>query len=587
MTEVDPIILVSVSAAVIVGLAAIVFCNTNNKKAQKSPNLNVAANKENLNASSDSKTPKKKNKSKAKKVAVVQEVAQSSDSETPTTPPGVVAVDTEFELEVTTKKSKTKSKSSKKNKNADIVPSVVTTPKVVVDVSHEEDSREKIEVDKVNASVPESKNSEILYSFTDLSSAKFSLSPAQDVNSVEDWATVEIKKPKLSKKTPSSSSVKATEPSTTIDAETQSSSSSLLAPVAPIDRVTQTITVEAKKIGAVIGPKGKFKIAIQEALDVEIVFPKSSTKESTEPAEVSVIGAAENVPKAIKAIQDLVTKGFSAIIEGEDFRETLVSVPSSFLSDIIGKGGANIKAIQEKLQVRVTIPPTPVLNNKSDNKVTNVKIAVSGQKESVIKTKALIKELVQFYHTPITHPGYEHVEMDVEPQYFNYIIGAKGSEIKHIQGNFKVSVHVPSTDSVCKNLLIVGLPNNIEGARKYVLKIIDNVDQGRRKANEVNKEWMQGDPVNESNNSTSPEITTSTVTGANGEATTRTNEVWFEDLLLNAKRVPGSTIHKPSSNLNPSQTAAIPGPAPTAATATDVQANSKWTSNLLSSNDGW
>ena len=115
------------------------------------------------------------------------------------------------------------------------------------------------------------------------------------------------------------------------------------------------------------------------------------------------------------------------------------------------------------------IPPQGGKDDKA-----NVKIAVSGMKDNVIKTKQLIKELIQYYHTPITHPGFEHIEMEVAPQYYNYIIGAKGSEIKHIQANFKVQVHIPNAETVCKGVLIVGLPINIESARKYILKISRN-----------------------------------------------------------------------------------------------------------------
>jgi hypothetical protein len=68
----------------------------------------------------------------------------------------------------------------------------------------------------------------------------------------------------------------------------------------------------------------------------------------------------------------------------------------------------------------------------------NVKITVAGNKDKVVIAKALILELTTYYHTTVTHPGHIHVEMDVPSALFNYIIGARGSEIKHIQGNFKV-----------------------------------------------------------------------------------------------------------------------------------------------------
>jgi hypothetical protein len=106
-------------------------------------------------------------------------------------------------------------------------------------------------------------------------------------------------------------------------------------------------------------------------------------------------------------------------------------------------------------------------------------------KDNVIRAKALIKELIQYYHTEITHPGIVHEELDIPTSYYNYIIGAKGSEIKHIQANFKVSVHIPNLESINKNVVVVGMPTNVESAKKYMLKIIDNVINGVKK--ETNK----------------------------------------------------------------------------------------------------
>lgn len=150
------------------------------------------------------------------------------------------------------------------------------------------------------------------------------------------------------------------------------------------------------------------------------------------------------------------------------------------LPEIIGKGGSNLRAIQDQLQVRITVPTTSSSSStKINEEVKNVKIGISGMKDNVIKAKAIIKELLLYYHTPITHPGVVHEELDIPSNYYNHIIGSKGSEIKHIQGNFKVSVHIPNLDSVNKNVVIVGSPPNVENARKYILKVIDNVIQGR------------------------------------------------------------------------------------------------------------
>ena len=90
----------------------------------------------------------------------------------------------------------------------------------------------------------------------------------------------------------------------------------------------------------------------------------------------------------------------------------------------------------------------------------------------------------------MTHPGQIHVEMDVPAALYNYVIGARGSEIKHIQNNFKVSVHIPNADTVAKNVLVVGDPVGVKGAEKYIQKIIDQALADKAAAEKMNDAWV-------------------------------------------------------------------------------------------------
>jgi hypothetical protein len=67
-----------------------------------------------------------------------------------------------------------------------------------------------------------------------------------------------------------------------------------------------------------------------------------------------------------------------------------------------------------------------------------VKILLAGNRDKIAVARSLILDLCKYYYTPITHPGMTHVEMTIDPRYYNYVIGSKGSEIKHIQANYKV-----------------------------------------------------------------------------------------------------------------------------------------------------
>ena len=144
-----------------------------------------------------------------------------------------------------------------------------------------------------------------------------------------------------------------------------------------------------------------------------------------------------------------------------------------YLPEVIGKQGCCIKAIQDHFGVRLNVPP-----GASREDSTNVKIGIAGPVEKVILAKALIKEIAMYYHSEVTHPGVVHAEMpDIPSISYNLIIGSKGSEIRHIQANFKVTVQIPNANSNCKNLLVIGPPSNVEAAAAYIRKIVKQSQQ--------------------------------------------------------------------------------------------------------------
>jgi polyribonucleotide nucleotidyltransferase len=116
-----------------------------------------------------------------------------------------------------------------------------------------------------------------------------------------------------------------------------------------------------------------------------------------------------------------------------------------------------------------------------------VKVTMAGNKDKVAHAKAIVTELMTYYRSSVTHPNAIHIEMNVPTALYNYIIGARGSEIKHIQGNFKVSVHIPNVDSVNRNVVIVGDAAGAQAAQKYIQKIMD---QAVKDKEEVRCGWF-------------------------------------------------------------------------------------------------
>ena len=247
--------------------------------------------------------------------------------------------------------------------------------------------------------------------------------------------------------------------------------------------VTKSVQIENRKLGIIIGPKGVTKIAIQTATNTEIITPRQvdvDNKDSSALVTVDVVGNVEwEVNAAIRAVKDMAMKGYCALLGGENFSEGSISVHSTFLPELIGKGGSVLKAVQNHYNVKLTVPQMA-----RDAKV-DCKVMVVGDKKDVKKAKECIKVLNKYHHTEVTHPGLCHDELELEAATHRFIIGHRGSEIHHIQKNFKVAVHIPGPYSLHENVLVVGEPDGVMRAVAYINKIVEKAMEPKQSAEDM------------------------------------------------------------------------------------------------------
>jgi len=173
----------------------------------------------------------------------------------------------------------------------------------------------------------------------------------------------------------------------------------------------------------------------------------------------------------------------SIIIISSHFFSTYLPIylPSRHLPIIIGPKGSHIKAIEAHTSVKITTPTgfgKTTVTPSGENVIlpSKVKIGLAGSRDKLTIARNLILELIKYQHTTITHPNIIHIEMEIAPHYYNFIIGSKGSEIKHIQANYKVTVIIPNNESGHENLLILGEEANVLNAEKHILKVIDKAE---------------------------------------------------------------------------------------------------------------
>lgn len=209
------------------------------------------------------------------------------------------------------------------------------------------------------------------------------------------------------------------------------------------NNVSVTVKVPEAKIGRVVGPKGANVNMIKEKTGVKTIDMAGDM--------CTIVGLADAVALAEHAVKQLLEKGYMSLAF-EDFEEEGVPLHPSLFPDIIGQKGVMIQEIKKQAKVEVNIPAVP----KNGPAGKKYKVTLAGSKAGVMLGKEILTHIEMYGHHELTHPGMVHKEMEIESWRYSYLIGTKGSEMRHIQNNFKVRVNIPREFSVNQNVVIVG-----------------------------------------------------------------------------------------------------------------------------------
>jgi rRNA processing protein Krr1/Pno1 len=239
-------------------------------------------------------------------------------------------------------------------------------------------------------------------------------------------------------------------------------------------------TVE-KKIGILIGPGGKNLTLIKEKI-------AGVSRIDVDGQNFTVTGEQDAVNSAVAALQDLYDNGVTKLAY-DNYNEVTVMASTTYFPDIIGKQGAIIRKMKEELGVEVKMP------NVDKNTPGRHPIKIVGEKEKCEKCKEVIESIMKYYHHEVTHEGQGHEELEVADWAYSFIIGRKGSEMKHIQNNWDVKVYIPRETSENQNVVIVGAPGDAAKAKQYIEKLIENA--GKRgtdkRQDKADDHWGDGD----------------------------------------------------------------------------------------------
>lgn len=247
------------------------------------------------------------------------------------------------------------------------------------------------------------------------------------------------------------------------------------------------IKVPESKVGIIMGPKGARVIKIKEETGTQIEFPSKvddqKSKNSTMLVPCIITGGSKGVQRAKEAVEMLVQRGFSKITD-PGVSTVQFDIKDWEVSLLIGPAGKTINTFREKYGVMSINTP-----NKGDERSRTV---IVGKTENAKRCKEAIKYYLQKgYHPIINGNDFGEKEVSFPWEKIRFLVGPKGSYIKHIKGSTKCDVKFPNqripedspvwggrTDVV----KIVGPKANHEAAHALIQKVLERPEpQARRR----------------------------------------------------------------------------------------------------------
>jgi len=146
-----------------------------------------------------------------------------------------------------------------------------------------------------------------------------------------------------------------------------------------------------------------------------------------------------------------------------------VPVSAGSVSSLIGPKGSVINKIRSSFDVQVHLPDA----SSCQDKRAQVEAVVAGGAENVEKAVQVINEIIEFGISPLTHPGFVKVEIDVDNFQKPFLIGKKGVEIKKIKEKYSVKVDVPSDKNVA---IIMGQKHKVAEAQAHIAQLFKTIE---------------------------------------------------------------------------------------------------------------
>ncbi|TIB84727.1 beta and beta-prime subunits of DNA dependent RNA-polymerase [Wallemia mellicola] len=179
------------------------------------------------------------------------------------------------------------------------------------------------------------------------------------------------------------------------------------------DQTTEKLNIARQYHASLIGTGGKYAIRLEEKHAVKILFPKSSSEDESSDS-VTVKGGRKGVAAAKAELLEALE------FEKENNNTLKISIPSSSIARIVGKGGQQINEIKENSGAQVDFDRSTEMQQK-------VTINLRGTKKAIQLAKTEILTIIE----QINSQQIINID-DIETKYHKSIIGQGGSKLREI-----------------------------------------------------------------------------------------------------------------------------------------------------------
>lgn len=223
--------------------------------------------------------------------------------------------------------------------------------------------------------------------------------------------------------------------------------------------VVKELYVSNDKFGVVIGPGGSTLKAIQEATGTKIDMPKAGGMRR----DIVISGNAENdVNTAMRAIKELVSKGYSSITHAGTTDDVITVKSAREIGIIVGPGGKYIKMIQEATSTKINTP---------DRESSDLNVSIVGPSDGVRAAMHAMKQLIKDGYSSITHPNQSVSEVLVPRSMLGTLIGPGGITIKKLQEETKCRVDISDSKQDIITVKILGEPTDVVSCRHALTQL--------------------------------------------------------------------------------------------------------------------